>query len=48
MLHSGNRENKKMFEEWTVKFPWLIQNIIKEQMSLSCKIYQAQRDTLTF
>ena len=37
MLHSGNRVNKKMFEEWTVKFPWLIQNIIKEQMSLSCK-----------
>jgi len=22
--HTGRRVNKKMFEEWTVKFPWLI------------------------
>jgi len=31
MAHTGSRVNKKTFEEWSVKFPWLILNKIKEQ-----------------
>jgi len=46
--HSGSRVNKKTFEEWTEKFPWLIVNKIKEQTTLSCKICQEQRDALKF
>jgi len=44
--HIGRLVNKKTFEEWTVKFPWLILNSIKEQTTLSCKICHEQRDTL--
>ena len=47
-VHTGSRVTKKTFEEWTVRFPWLILNNNKEQMTLSCKICHEQRDTLTF
>jgi len=46
--HTSSRVNKKTFEEWTEKFPWLILTNIKEQTTLSCKICQEQRDTLEF
>jgi len=46
--HSVSCVNKKTFEEWTEKFPWLIVNKIKEQTTLSCKICQEQRDTQKF
>ena len=44
--HSGSHVNKSTFEKWTEKFPCLIVNNIKEQMTLSCNICQEQRDTL--
>ena len=46
--HTGSLVNKKTVGEWTVKFPWLIVNKIKEQTTLSCKICQEQGDTLKF
>jgi len=43
--HFVSRVNKKTFEEWTVKFPWLIVIKIKEQSTLSCKMCQKQSNT---